>query len=194
MSRTKYKTIFVTILVAISSMVAAIGILLLSAWPYVKASLVGHTSQFAASCGCTQYVPFQHHPFIAGITVVLAVLVVMSASIATAKVVTMLRNTAQFKARLQGKVVTTTLNKGIAIHRVADDAPLAVSLGVVQPEVYVSTGLQQLLSPWSFGPSFGMSWIMLNITTLVIGLLSRWYNLFFLLRPVSLPTIIVCKS
>ena len=146
--RIRYKVILVSMLIIVLGMLSAAGLMVMTAVPYGQALVTHYTGEFAAACGCTDAVPFAEQPLLAIGVVVLGTTVVLGIAAAIIRSVVLTIRTKAFRHNLRQSIISQTVSRGIPIYRINSSEPIAVSVGIIRSEVYVSTGLQEMLEPW----------------------------------------------
>lgn len=143
----RYRRQLLIILLTFSGVMACV---LMALWPYLVAWYQRLTTQYETLCDCSRLAilpdqSWQLFGLIASVGLFL-VLVVRAGS----KTVLTYYRTQRYEETLRILIIRTTRVKGVAIYRVQHEQPLAVCLGYLRPRIYISTALEQLLSPTEF--------------------------------------------
>lgn len=103
-----------------------------------------------APCNCSQLVTLPSHSLtldaLLGLLGVFAVLVI----VATGRFIFTVARTKHYQIKLRASNMRTTFFRGIPIHRVAQPEALAVCLGYLRPQIYISQATEQLLTADEF--------------------------------------------
>lgn len=119
--------------------------------PYFSAWYDYFFSQSAvAPCNCSQLVTLPTHSFT--LDALLGLLGVFAAIslVAVSRLILTLVRTMRYQSKLQASRIRTTIVRGISIHRVAQNEALAVCLGYVHPQIYISHTTERLLKADEF--------------------------------------------
>lgn len=119
--------------------------------PYFSAWYDYFFSQSAtAPCNCSQLVTLPTHSFTLNALLGLLGVFVVIVVVAISRLILTVVRTKLYQTKLQASRIRTTIIKGIPIHRVAQPAALAVCLGYLHPQIYISQTTEQLLKADEF--------------------------------------------
>ncbi|MBI2415434.1 MAG: M56 family metallopeptidase [Candidatus Kerfeldbacteria bacterium] len=144
--RRQYWFTLITLVLIISGLIISAAVAWYQFWPQVIIWWQQFSGTVVATCGCSSYVEFVQSPWIAlsiGAGVTLVVVLISRIGYAA---ITIIRNTARLHNVLQQHTISTTVCQGVVVHRVDQVEPVAVTIGLWQPQVYISTGLEATLS------------------------------------------------
>lgn len=134
-------------------LVSAIGVvsvvggwLFTTVWPMFRTHGWTLLQRTAVACGCEQWL-VTPHPWLMTLAFVLLTLLGVVMLTAFGRMVWMIMATRRFQRAIQRTAVRTVWVKRTPIHRVIQTQPMAVCLGWFRPHIYISTGLEKLLTP-----------------------------------------------
>lgn len=146
MYRTRYKRIAYSMLIVL---LVCVGFFLWLGYALYPDLMVVQQALFNPypDCSCSQYSIILTHPTQFFVPVLLFLIGSITIFFAFIRAVISMIRTHRFAKGLFQKRIHTTYCKGIAIHTVESIQPLAVSIGIITPQIFVSTALRKLLTP-----------------------------------------------
>lgn len=146
-SRQLYKRFIYFILSIVVLIVASFIILGIKVWPYLGLGS-SQLDKFVTACGCGEFVVGSgiSRPIIAvliGLSVVGFLLI-----LSLVKSVFMFVRTVRFERALNKVIIDKTESKSVKIFRTKQSDPMAVCIGLLKPRIYISTGLEEVLTPF----------------------------------------------
>lgn len=147
MNRLHYRN-FVYSIVGLTAVIILAALFVFSRmWPFMLSALRPTLRNFADACGCSQYVTSATFSWPIVLSSIGVIIISALIILALAKSIRMFIRTYQFEKTLRSTVVNSTESKGIKIYRSNATQPLAVCIGLFTPRIYITTSLEELLSP-----------------------------------------------
>lgn len=145
--RANYQRFFYIIVAVAGTVLIMFVSLTQAAAPYLRAGTDRFSNSLNAVCDCARYIPFQEHPIAFMVLAISIGAFIASVALSFVRSGFAWLNTYRLQQRLRAASLHVTVMKGIRIHRVQSENAYAICVGLWRPQVYVSTQLEQLLTP-----------------------------------------------